>query len=83
MARIRACCLGLTLRFAQVKLPLDPGVVLLDIGFTETDPNHGAPYTVKQLLLWFSNPCVWHRQWLPSIRVSNKIMLAKQNSQTS
>ena len=27
----------------QVKLPLDPGVVLLDIGFTETDPNHGAP----------------------------------------
>ncbi len=27
---------------SQVKLPLDPGVVLLDIGFTETDPNHGA-----------------------------------------
>lgn len=25
----------------QVKLPLDPGVVLLDIAFTETDPNKG------------------------------------------
>ena len=42
VARIHAYCLGLTPRFAQVKLPLDPGVVLLDIGFTETDPNHGA-----------------------------------------
>lgn len=27
----------------QVELPIDPGVVLLDIGFTGTDPNHGAP----------------------------------------
>ena len=25
----------------QVKLPIDPGVVLLDIGFTGDDPNHG------------------------------------------
>ena len=25
----------------QVPLPLDPGVVLLDIGFTGTDPDHG------------------------------------------
>lgn len=28
--------------YMQVKLPLDPGVVLLDIGFTEADPNRGA-----------------------------------------
>ncbi len=27
---------------AQVSLPLDKGVVLLDIGFTGSDPNHGA-----------------------------------------
>lgn len=26
----------------QVDLPVDKGVVLLDIGFTGTDPNHGA-----------------------------------------
>ena len=37
----------------QVKLPLDPGVVLLDIAFTETDPNRGETgvppaYTVMQ-----------------------------------
>ena len=31
-----------TVSHMQVKLPLDPGVVLLDIGFTEADPNHGA-----------------------------------------
>ena len=30
-----------TPRLLQVKLPLDPGVVLLDIAFTETDPNRG------------------------------------------
>lgn len=28
--------------FAQVELPIDPGVVLLDIGFTGTDNNHGT-----------------------------------------
>ena len=27
----------------QVDLPIDPTIVLLDIGFTGTDPNHGAP----------------------------------------
>lgn len=32
-----------------VNLPLDPGVVLLDIGFTGSDPNHGK-------LLFFSTP---------------------------
>ena len=26
----------------QVQLPVDPGVVLLDIGFTGDDPNHGV-----------------------------------------
>lgn len=25
----------------QVDLPIDPTIVLLDIGFTGTDPNHG------------------------------------------
>lgn len=29
----------------QVKLPIDPGVVLLDIGFTGDDPNHGEYMT--------------------------------------
>lgn len=28
----------------QVQLPLDAGVVLLDIGFTGTNPNHGTPH---------------------------------------
>ena len=27
----------------QVDLPIDPTIVLLDIGFTGTDPNHGEP----------------------------------------
>jgi hypothetical protein len=26
----------------QVSLPVDKGVVLLDIGFTGSDPNHGV-----------------------------------------
>ena len=26
----------------QVKLPVDPGVVLLDIAFTESNPDHGT-----------------------------------------
>jgi len=29
----------------QVDLPVDQGVVLLDIGFTSTDPNHGEPHS--------------------------------------
>jgi len=31
----------------QVKLPIDPGVVLLDIGFTGDDPNHGESVSLK------------------------------------
>ncbi|KAK9846585.1 hypothetical protein WJX81_007154 [Elliptochloris bilobata] len=34
-----------------VKLPLDPGVVLLDIGFTDTDPNHGFLLGSRETLL--------------------------------
>lgn len=30
----------------QVNLPVDQGVVLLDIGFTESDPNHGEADSV-------------------------------------
>lgn len=36
--------------FAQVELPIDPGVVLLDIGFTGTDNNHGAVLAIQALL---------------------------------
>lgn len=32
---------GLYLPCHQVELPVDKGVVLLDIGFTGADPNHG------------------------------------------
>jgi len=35
----------------QVKLPIDPGVVLLDIGFTGDDPNHGFLLGTRQTLL--------------------------------
>lgn len=35
----------------QVPLPLDPGVVLLDIGFTGTDPNHGFLLGSRETLL--------------------------------
>jgi hypothetical protein len=31
----------LLLLLLQVELPVDKGVVLLDIGFTGSDPNHG------------------------------------------
>ena len=31
-------------------LPIDPGVVLLDIGFTGTDNNHGAVLAIQALL---------------------------------
>lgn len=32
----------------QIKLPVDPGVVLLDIGFTGTDKNHGMLESPEQ-----------------------------------
>ena len=35
----------------QVPLPLDPGVVLLDIGFTGTDPDHGFLLGSRETLL--------------------------------
>lgn len=35
----------------QVDLPVDKGVVLLDIGFTGTDPNHGFLLGTRQTLL--------------------------------
>lgn len=35
----------------QVKLPVDPGVVLLDIGFTGDDPKHGFLLGTRQTLL--------------------------------
>eukprot|EP00884_Botryococcus_braunii_P023649 jgi/Botrbrau1/9969/Bobra.0012s0064.1 len=35
----------------QVALPVDPGVVLLDIGFTGTNPNHGFLLGSRQTLL--------------------------------
>lgn len=35
----------------KVELPIDPGVVLLDIGFTGTDPNHGFLLGSRQTLL--------------------------------
>ena len=35
----------------QVPLPLDPGVVLLDIGFTGTDPHHGFLLGSRETLL--------------------------------
>lgn len=40
-----------TQEWEQVKLPLDKGVVLLDIGFTNTDPNHGFLLGTRQTLL--------------------------------
>ena len=39
-----------------MKLPLDPGVVLLDIGFTDADPNHGAPVGRASP---FGIKCIW------------------------
>jgi hypothetical protein len=50
----------------QVKLPVDKGVVLLDIGFTGTDPNHGAeqPHTAcGHTLLILPLPRSAHWQW--------------------
>jgi len=35
----------------KVNLPVDPGVVLLDIAFTGTDPNHGFLLGTRQTLL--------------------------------
>lgn len=35
----------------QVDLPLDPAIVLLDIGFTGSDPNHGFLLGTRQTLL--------------------------------
>lgn len=35
----------------QVDLPIDPAVVLLDIGFTGSDPNHGFLLGTRQTLL--------------------------------
>ena len=35
----------------QVTLPIEPGVVLLDIGFTGSDPNHGFLLGSRQTLL--------------------------------
>ena len=37
-----------TLLLLQVQLPVDPGVVLLDIAFTGSDPNHGNCPVRKQ-----------------------------------
>ena len=36
---------------SQVTLPIDPGVVLLDIGFTGSDPNHGFLLGSRETLL--------------------------------
>jgi hypothetical protein len=37
----------LLLLLLQVDLPVDKGVVLLDIGFTGTDPNHGKQWQTR------------------------------------
>eukprot|EP00877_Chromochloris_zofingiensis_P006148 jgi/Chrzof1/1787/Cz10g21040.t1_HCF136[v5.2] len=42
---------GLYLPCHQVELPVDKGVVLLDIGFTGADPNHGFLLGTRQTLL--------------------------------
>jgi photosystem II stability/assembly factor-like uncharacterized protein len=39
------------LSHAQVPLPVEPGVVLLDIAFTDTDPKHGFLTGTRQTLL--------------------------------
>lgn len=49
--RPAAANLVLSSDWEQVDLPVDPKVVLLDIGFTETDPNHGFLLGTKQTLL--------------------------------
>lgn len=36
----------------QIKLPVDPGVVLLDIGFTGSDKNHGKHFPAPSDLSW-------------------------------
>ncbi len=42
----------------QVQLPVDPGVVLLDIGFTGDDPNHGM-YALSPSMLTDDAPEQW------------------------
>lgn len=41
----------LSAEWEQVTLPVDKGVVLLDVGFTGTDPNHGFLLGSRQTLL--------------------------------
>lgn len=40
-----------TADWEQVALPIDPAIVLMDIGFTGTDPNHGFLLGTRQTLL--------------------------------
>ena len=50
----------------QIKLPVDPGVVLLDIGFTGDDPNHGEQTCILML----------HHMVLSGLSLGMKVVLA-------
>lgn len=53
----------------EVELPVDKGVVLLDIGFTGTDPNHGFLLGTRQTLLeTFDGGNTWQQREIEAAR---------------
>lgn len=57
-----------TADWEQVALPVDPGVVLLDIGFTGSDPNHGFLLGSRQTLLeTFDGGRTWSPRQLAAV----------------
>lgn len=59
---------ALTPSGVQVDIGTEPGVVLLDIGFTESDPQHGFLTGTKQTLLeTFNGGKTWEPRYIESV----------------
>lgn len=57
-----------TLECLQVDLPVEDGVVLLDIAFTGTDPKHGFLTGTRQSLLeTFNGGKTWEPRFIESV----------------
>jgi photosystem II stability/assembly factor-like uncharacterized protein len=58
----------LSLRLLQVDLPVEDGVVLLDIAFTGDDPKHGFLSGTRQTLLeTFNGGKTWEPRYIESV----------------